>query len=224
MLKYSKWLILIAIISILAGCVRTQVFKHEDVVFNKNTNDKILLMPIDIELYKKNFISGRLVHRADWTKAAVGHVKQAVIQELKSRYYQTIMYSEDSKVSDSLDKHYQLIRLHEEIIQSMHTPMHPPSKQGQFDWSLGQDANSLRKEYNADYGLFIVIRGNYTSRFSDQYGFRSGFLSLVDLITGNILWLNRTYWYDFPFSGHGEFRELEATQDSIQSLFDGFPL
>jgi hypothetical protein len=78
-----------------------------------------------------------------------------------------------------------------------------PTKQGRFDWTLGEGAAALSKAYDADYALFTNGRGSYSSDGrkvamvamalvgqSLPTGSQRVFASLVDLKTGKIVWFN----------------------------------
>jgi hypothetical protein len=105
-----------------------------------------------------------------------------------------------------------------------------PTKKGQFDWTLGPSVQALREQSGADYALFVYIRDSYTSagrvavqilaaiaHVSLQGGQQLGFVSLVDLKTGNIV------WYNLLARNTGDLRTADAAKEVAKTLLTGFP-
>ncbi|MGE5842266.1 MAG: hypothetical protein ACM335_08310, partial [Deltaproteobacteria bacterium] len=106
-----------------------------------------------------------------------------------------------------------------------------PTKQGCFDWGLGECVKSLQEDAGADYALFLYLRDSYTSPgraalmvaaalfgVGIQGGVQLGFASLVDLQTGQIVWFNRL------ISPVGDLRTPEAAETAIRELLVNIPL
>ena len=78
-----------------------------------------------------------------------------------------------------------------------------PSKQGQFQWSLGKGMSDYIAQTNATYGLFIYTRDSRNSAGKTamqalatalgnraERGKHMGYAGLVDLKSGELVWLN----------------------------------
>ena len=105
-----------------------------------------------------------------------------------------------------------------------------PTKGEGFDWSLGQEAQILKRRYQADYALFVVIRENYPSDTFDKPDnglladfsallslLRTGYASLVDLESGRIVWFAKR---DAESPG---LRTRYKARTTISDMLVGFP-
>ena len=222
------------------GFAQTFVLTREGESFTKGDESRVLLMPLDIQLYEKT--TGKLQPKADWTASAVKNVTEAIQQELKTLNDTVILYKEPAEGSSAYKNHRQLIKLHETVAVSILRHQYPdywqlPTKSGNFEWTLGQGARKLQEKFAADYGLFVHVWDSYTSAElvaisiplipfallgadvpSLVLGQQVGFASLVDLQTGDIIWFNKI------FSVSGDVRGLRLARDFIRTLLAGFPL
>jgi hypothetical protein len=105
-----------------------------------------------------------------------------------------------------------------------------PSKNKQFDWSLGPEIRQIGEDKDADYALFVFYRdeqasggrialavivaaaGGYASA-----GAEYGFASLVDLKSGDIVWFN------VVSAGSGEMRDAVGAETAVRALFRDIP-
>ena len=106
-----------------------------------------------------------------------------------------------------------------------------PTKKDSFDWTLGDGAVQL-KELGGDYGLFFYTYDSYgsTGRKVIQglalvlggglvpSGVHMGYAGLVDLNTGDLVWLN------VDTSMGGDPRTVEGAQKRVAQLMEEFPL
>ena len=100
-----------------------------------------------------------------------------------------------------------------------------------FDWSLGPGVANLPGANNADYALFIYNKDAYGSTgrkllqavallgpgTAVKSGEHAGYAGLVDLKTGDILWLNA----DGALGG--DVRTTEGADKRVRELLEGFP-
>lgn len=100
-----------------------------------------------------------------------------------------------------------------------------------FDWSLGATIADLPGAKSADYALFIYNKDAYGSTgrkvlqvlallgpgVAIKSGEHQGFAGLVDLKTGELLWLNA----DAQMGG--DVREAEGAEKRIRQLLEEFP-
>ena len=127
----------------------------------------------------------------------------------------------------------QLIRLHDavggSIMNFTYGLIKLPTKKNNFAWTLGDGAQELATKYDADYALFTVARGSFSSggRIAAQIalaalgvgvagGGTQAFVSLVDLKTGQIVWFN--------FTTIGDLRNSTGAASSTDTLLKDAPL
>ncbi|SNS83375.1 hypothetical protein SAMN06295912_11858 [Sphingomonas laterariae] len=99
-----------------------------------------------------------------------------------------------------------------------------------FEWTLGPDIAALPGMAGNDYALFITTEDHYGSAgrkaaqifaafagVSVPTGVHKGYAGLVDLKTGELVWLNA----DLKMGG--DVRTAEGAQKRVEQLFEGFP-
>ncbi|WP_052262228.1 hypothetical protein [Pseudoalteromonas luteoviolacea] len=217
---------------LLQGCAHTSNYAAKSTLNSsseageKLEKSKILLMPIDVELAELTAL-GALETKADWTESAKKHMNVAAARVMEKHNADIVPFESDNTDPNAIS--YQLAKLHEAVGYSVLVhhlgPQKLPSKGKNFDWTLGNDAQTLRQETGADYALFLFMRDSYASagRVAMQVllgapgGSQIGFASLVDLESGDVVWFNRL------FSTTGDLRKEKSAQRSVQNLLDGFP-
>ncbi|MDH5208955.1 MAG: hypothetical protein OEW34_09975 [Burkholderiaceae bacterium] len=193
-------------------------------------NAKILVAPIDVELYSIS-AGGVPEPRADWTSTALGNMKKE-LGRLRERYKgETVDL--DERAADDFGE---LLALHSAVARSI--SLHHavggmwalPTKNGKLDWSLGDALKPLQDKTGARYALFIWVRDSYASgeRVAAMVlmaalgvglggGVQQGYASLVDLETGRVLWFNRLA------RASGDLREPAKAAETVDALLLGFP-
>ena len=105
------------------------------------------------------------------------------------------------------------------------------NKAGVFDWSLGEGVRELPGASDADYALFIYNKDAYGSTgrkllqiaaalgpgLAVKSGEHLGYAGLVDLKTGDLLWLNA----DGQMGG--DVRETDGAEKRVAQLLEEFP-
>ena len=105
------------------------------------------------------------------------------------------------------------------------------NKAGVFDWSLGKGVRDLPGAKDADYALFIYNKDAYGSTgrkllqimaamgpgIGVKSGEHAGYAGLVDLKTGDLLWLNA------DAAMGGDVREPDGAQKRVGQLLEEFP-
>ncbi len=191
---------------------------------------KLVLMPVDAELFALS-AGGVTEPKADWTKAAIGHLQQALRKRATNWGLEIHTMSEDEA-----DAHAEQVALHAAVADSM--ALHHslggawklPSKEGKLDWSFGDAMKDIGSAHQARYGLFVWVRDSYATAERKAAmvamallgvgltaGIQVGYASLVDLETGQVLWFNQLA------RGSGDLREAEPAAESVDSLLRGFP-
>lgn len=107
----------------------------------------------------------------------------------------------------------------------------PTRKNKPFEWTLGEGAKALAAKTGARYGLFVTTRDQYGSfgrkmfqifaaglvGVGVQSGEHVGYAGLVDLETGDLLWLNA----DEKMGG--DVRTEDGMQKRVGQLLEDFP-
>ena len=227
-------LLALAVLVACEGCVTTSQRGDGCAVPPPSTN--VLLIEPDIILFELT-AGGLEEPRADWTEAAKANVRIKLDEILQRTDDKLIPHQLPDKDSDRLHTHEQILKLHEVVGQSVlihkYIPMYNlPTKEGCFDWTLGECVNALKKDTGADYALFIYLRDSYASpgRVAVMViaaavfgvgipgGVQLGFASLVDLQSGQIV------WFSHLASPAGDLRTPEAAEKAIQELLVNIPL
>jgi hypothetical protein len=218
----------------LGGCV-TASSQRGDHCVTPPASTSVLLIEPDIIL--SELTAGGLEEpRADWTEAAKVNVAKKLAENLQKTGDKLIPYQPPVNAPAKMHTQEQVLKLHEIVGQTVlihkYIPFYElPTKQGCFDWGLGECVKSLKEDTGADYALFIYLRDSYTSPgraalmvaaalfgVGIQGGVQLGFASLVDLQTGQIVWFNRLV------SPVGDLRTPEAAEKAIQELMVNNPL
>lgn len=104
------------------------------------------------------------------------------------------------------------------------------NKNDVFDWSLGKGVADLPGAKDADYALFIYNRDAYGSTgrkilqvlalgagAAVQSGEHQGYAGLVDLHTGDLVWLNA------DGAMGGDVRKSDGSEKRVRELLEDFP-
>jgi hypothetical protein len=105
------------------------------------------------------------------------------------------------------------------------------NKAGVFDWSLGEGVRDLPGASDADYALFIYNKDAYGSTGRKMFqvaallvpgvgvksGEHMGYAGLIDLKTGDVLWLNA------DAAMGGDVREVDGAEKRVGQLLEEFP-
>jgi hypothetical protein len=191
---------------------------------------KVVLMPVDVELFSLS-AGGVPEPKADWTAAALQHMKEAMGVKTRKMGVNTSPMDEAAA-----DEFAEQVGLHAAVARSIalhHSlggPWQLPTKEGRLDWTFGDAMKPLQAKTGARYALFVWVRDSYASAERKAAmvamallgigltgGAQVGYASLVDLETGQVLWFNRLA------RGSGDLREAVPAAESIDALLAGFP-
>jgi len=219
---------------VLGGC-QTTSFYISKTLQQSDTDLRVLLMPIDVELSEMS-AGGVKEPNAEWTAKAEHFITEILRERMHDRGSLFAEYRKTDQDATIETQFVQLQKLHgavgNTIIVHKYLPTFElPTKEGKFDWSLGPAVRQLRDTYDADYGLFVFIRDSYTSGgravaiilaaalfgVALQGGTQVGFASLVDLHTGDIVWFN------LLARGTGDLRERLPAVETVTLLLQDFP-
>jgi hypothetical protein len=218
----------IAVIT-MSGCAATNV-QQVDRLATVRDNPRILLMPPDIKYYLLT-TGGVPEPNAEWTDAAQANFAEAIEDYAAS-------IGTDLKILDKRNLSQMEIQYEElhsavgyTIINNYFGYSKLPSKNGEFDWSLGPEIKEIGEQHDADYALFVFYRDYQASGgrvafailaaaalgAASDVGSESGFASLVDLNTGDVVWFN------VVSAGSGELRKKEGAASAVNTLFKDIP-
>ena len=224
----------IGVCLICIGCATTN-YKANPSSPNLPKNARVLLMPLDVQLFELT-AGGLQEPKADWTAAAESHVQTALENFLAQKKDTVVRYEPPADNPEKARMNEQLMKLHETVGNSImiHTYFagyNLPTKKDIFDWSLGNGIQRINERYDAHAALFIFIRDSYASPgrkaamvlgalagITITGGFQTGFASLVDLQTGDVLWFGRM------FRQTGDLRTPAPAYEAVSQLLFGIPL
>lgn len=192
--------------------------------------EKMVIMPIDVELASLS-AGGLPEPKADWTAAAQEHLRSALLSMQSN-----IMPSASLMSEREADEFAEQVSLHAAVARSisLHHGMLDsfalPTKEKQLRWNLGDAMQALQSKTNARYGLFIWMRDSYASAERKAAmvamamlgvgltgGMQTGYASLVDLKTGDVLWFNQLSRMS------GDLREAAPARETLNQLLMNFP-
>lgn len=220
---------------LLTGCAHTSVAKLTADTEPRVGSDRVLLMPLDVQLTELT-AGGLREPKAEWTRSAKEHIEIVVAELLVEHQDTLVLYQAPESDPELMHSHDQLLKLHEAVgrtilIHRYNPALALPTKQDRFDYGLGTDVASLRESHDCRYALFIYLRDSYTSGeravamlaaaligVGLQGGMQVGFASLVDLQTGDVVWFNRLV------SQAGDLRAVEPARKAVDELLADFPL
>jgi hypothetical protein len=182
---------------------------------------------------------GMFEPNAQWTEDARKHLLNALSAK-KATLGNEVIFAPEPLGDDSivLQEHMALFStVAGSVIQYQFFPGNrlPTKKRDNkaniFDWSLGKGVAALPGASGADYGLFIFNEDQYGSTgrkilqvvallgpgISVKSGEHKGYAALVDLKTGDLLWLNA------DGAMGGDVRDAEGAGKRVSQLLEGIP-
>jgi hypothetical protein len=219
-----------------AACTSTQRQASDD-FRPPQGNYKIIVMRPDIAVSVMT-AGGTLEPREDWTDTAREQVLNAIRTQQLARGGSTKVALTREDAGASPEVVLELEQLHEAVGQSIRIHKYMPyaalpTKKGAFDWTLGERATQYGSASGYDYALFLFARDSFASsgRAAVQAlgflgcmvgvcmipggGIQQGFVSLVDLKTGHVVWFN------YLVSEVGDIRTPKGAQDMVGRLLAG---
>ena len=190
----------------------------------------ILVMAPDLELYSIS-AGGVIEPKADWTEAAQRYLQAGLEVKISEFSLNPQFLSEQDS-----DTFADISSLHAAVARSI--SLHHmtggnfrlPTKNDQLDWSLGEAVLPIHEKLGADYALFVWVRDSYASaeRVATMValaflgvgvggGMQTGYASLVDLRTGQVMWFNQL------LRRSGDLREHTSAVETVTTLLTNFP-
>ncbi len=228
--------LLVSGVTLLAGCVTTQTASRQiDQLEVVGENARILLMPPDIRYYMIT-AGGVTEPNAELTEAAQQTFLVSMKDFADSIGADLVTIDDPEGLSVAEEKYRKLHSAVGITLQINHFGAMPlptkslPDNQRRFDWSLGPDVSEIGERYDADYLLFVYYRDYQATGGRVAFailaavagvgvstGSESGFASLVDLRTGDIVWFNAVA------IGGGELSSPTGAAAAVSRLFADIP-
>lgn len=192
-------------------------------------NSRVLVMTPDVQLSLLT-ASGMPEPREDWSVSGRDNMAASLAAAMERENHTP---SELDPTTAMEGRTGQIIRLHDAVGGAIlfNRMMKMPTVERNQEWTLGDGVQELGATYEADYALFTVARGSYSSGaraavavvglLAGVYvpmGGQQVFASLVDLRTGKIV------WFGFVTAGGDDMREVDGANDLVAKLLDGAPL
>ena len=182
---------------------------------------------------------GMFEPNAEWTEQARTNIQDA-LEELQGRLGNTVIVAPEAYGGDAqaVQEHMALFAAvsqavieYQFFVGNRLPTKKKDNKEGVFDWSLGEGVAALPGASDADYGLFIFNKDAYGSTgrkilqvvallgpgIAVKSGEHVGYAGLVDLRTGDLLWLNA------DGAMGGDVREADGSQKRVRQLLEDFP-
>lgn len=182
---------------------------------------------------------GMFEPNAEWTEQAKANI-QVALEDLQARLGNQIVVAPEAygDEAQAVEEHMALFAAVSQAVieyQFFVGNRLPTKKRDNkadiFDWSLGDGVSKLPGADQADYGLFIYNKDAYGSTgrkilqvvallgpgIAVKSGEHVGYAGLVDLRTGDLLWLNA------DGAMGGDVREVDGSQKRVRQLLEEFP-
>jgi hypothetical protein len=217
-----------ASLATLAGCATEVARQAPELRRDTAKVPRIVVMPFDVEL--SQLTAGGLAEpQAEWTDAALRHMRAALDAEAKVRNVTLVEFESERGTPADRETSLDLVKLHRAVggavMLHQYLGQTLPGKDGKFDWSLGPSVAAISRAHDADYALFLFVRDSYASAgrvaviivgallgIGVPGGAQVGFASVVDLKTGDIVWFNRL------IRGYGDLRTPDAAAETVKAL------
>jgi len=228
-----------------AACIAAIVSMSVPLVAQERTGNKsgfslkpgtarIILMRPTIRVGAQS-TGGMAEPNADWTRQARENILLALRNAQSGLGNSIVEYDEGASGEGALTTQY--TRLFGAVADSVieyqffaGNRLPTKKRKDSFEWSIGTQIGKLRSLENADYALFINIDDQYGSTgrkvlqivammggVNVKSGVHVGHAGLVDLRTGELVWLNA----DREMGG--DVRTPEGAARRVSQLLEGFP-
>jgi hypothetical protein len=228
-MRFQRLLCALALCLVAAGCAytNTDLGQQLNINWSAESGKRVVMIDPDVELSELT-MSGMTEARADWTATGRNFIRDDIKGVMAAKGIETVA------ANDLTDPHeVQLVKLHGAVGGSiiMNTLLKLPTKNKNFAWTLGPGVTALRDHYKGDYALFVYVRDSYTTagraalmvaaavfHVGLQGGQQTGFASLVDLRTGQVVWFNRLN------NASGSLKDAKGADTTVSNLLKGLPL
>jgi hypothetical protein len=193
---------------------------------------RILIFRPDIKVGEQT-TAGLFQPNAEWYENARKELTAALLAAKKNRQFDAVLQDEPTAAKAVQYAEYRAlfrVIVGTAIRHKLFGKDPLPSKADRFDWSLGGGVAQIAAGSNANYGLFLFSHDGFESSgrkaaqlvaslmgARDTPGAHLGYAALVDLKSGDLLWLN------VDLKATGDVRTAEGAAARIEQLLAGFP-
>lgn len=217
---------------VVAGCMpTTSVLRNTAGLDSVRERPRVVVMRPDVKVAVMT-AGGLTLQREEWSVDARANLRAAAEVEAGRRGIELIFADPEAAPSPAELVYERLYAAVGSTIDESIYQRKIPSKTGRLDWSLGPGVAELGRQYDADYAMFLVYRTTRSSTtrralaaasvvvmpgaYIGRTG-QSGFLSLVDLRTGDLVWFTRVS------SSLADVRDRDGADAIMARLFKQFP-
>jgi hypothetical protein len=208
---------------------------RDNFVFPTNVPVRIVLFRPDVKVTEQT-TAGLEQPKADWTEAARAQIANSMQAEQSRRGAEMrmmpVVTGDDERLMVDYKKLFKFVA-DSAIRHQLFAEKPLPTKADKFDWSLGSGIAKLGALGGGDYGLFLYTFDSYESlghknaqRIGKLMGgsadvqepeTRIGYAGLVDLKSGELVWLN------VDVNSKGDVRTAVGADIRVANLLRGFP-
>lgn len=203
-----------------------------------NSGKKILLIRPKVSVGAQS-TGGMFEPNAEWTDKARKYIEAALIKRQETLGNVIVMPPEAyGEQALAVEEHTNLFGAvasavvnYQFFVGNRLPTKKRDNKAGIFDWSLGEGVRDLPGAKDADYALFIYNKDAYGSTgrkilqvvallgpgIAVKSGEHLGYAGLVDLKTGDLVWLNA------DAAMGGDVREEDGAEKRVAQLLEEFP-
>lgn len=203
-----------------------------------NSGKKILVFQPVVKVGAQS-TAGMFEPRADWSDRAKNNILQS-LSLVQGKFGNSVTLAPEVYGDDALnvEEHLALFAAiaqsvieYQFFIGNRLPTKKRDNKSGDFEWSMGTGVQTLPGAKEADYALFIYNRDAFGSTGRKLFqiaailaagvpvtsGEHAGYAGLVDLKTGDLVWLNA----DSEMGG--DVRDPDGSQKRVKQLLEDFP-
>jgi hypothetical protein len=208
---------------------------RDNFIFPTNAPVRIVLFRPDVRVTEQT-TAGLEQPKADWTETARSQIANAMQAEQARRGAEMRMMpaltGDDDRLMADYKKLFKFVA-DSAIRHQLFAEKPLPTKADKFDWSLGSGVTKLGALGGGDYGLFLYTFDSYESpghKNAQLIGklmggaadvqdpeTRIGYAGLVDLKSGELVWLN------VDVNSKGDVRTAGGADIRVTNLLRGFP-
>lgn len=203
-----------------------------------NSGKKILLIRPKVSVGEQS-TGGLFEPNANWTDNARKNIDAALVKKQKALGNTVLIspeaYGDQALISEEYTNLFGAVAgavVNYQFFAGNRLPTKKrDNKEGVFNWSLGEGVRNIPGAQDADYALFIYNKDAYGSTgrkllqlvaafgpgLSVKSGEHLGYAGLVDLKTGELLWLNA------DGAMGGDVREVDGAEKRVGQLLEEFP-
>ena len=228
----------VALMVAVPGAAQERTAVKQDFVLPANSGKTILVFRPTVSVGAQS-TGGMFEPNADWTDKARKNIEAALAERQAGLGNKVVMapesYGEDARRVEEYSNLFaavsQAVIQYQFFVGNRLPTKKRDNKAGVFDWSLGKGVGDLPGAKDADYALFIYNKDAYGSTgrkllqvmaafgpgIAVKSGEHAGYAGLVDLKTGDLLWLNA------DGAMGGDVREPDGGQKRVGQLLEEFP-